>query len=81
MKEIDLGGCIYNYDNKDNKHTLYYSHNDSWREDLKGKKAFEIEDFGNGISINPKLNSKNKLDYDESIELFFLLSKYYENER
>ena len=79
--EIDLGGCIYNYINKENKYTLYYSHNDSWREDLKGQKAFEIEDFGNGISIKPKLNSKNKLDYSESIELFFLLNKYYEKNR
>jgi hypothetical protein len=81
MKEINLGGCIYNYENKKDKYTLYYSHNDVWREDLKGQKAFEIEDSSNGISLNPKLRSKKKLDYSESIELFFLLSKYYENER
>ena len=79
--EIHLGGCIYNYVNKENKYTLYYSHNGNWREDLKGKKAFEIEDFGNGICINPKLISKKTLDYSEASELFFLLSKYYENER
>ena len=81
MKEINLGGCIYNYENKKDKYTLYYSYNDDWREDLKGQKAFEIEDFGNGISFTPKLRSENKLDCDESIELFFLLSKYYEKNR
>ena len=81
MIEINLGGCVYNYENKKNKYTLYYSHSDNWREDLKGQMALEIEDFGNGISINPKLNSKKKLDYDETIELFFLISKYYENNR
>lgn len=80
MEEINLGGCIYMYENKGDTYTLYYANNNMWRYDLKGKKAFEIHDFGNGIGINPKLVSRKTLDYGEASELFFLLSKYHENE-
>jgi hypothetical protein len=74
MKKIKLGGCGYLYQKTESKHTLIADPKDKgWYEDLKGKPIFQIEDNYNGIEFTQR--NKNRLDYDEAQELFYLLKK------
>jgi hypothetical protein len=74
MKKIKLGGCGYLYQKIESKHTLIADPKDKgWCDDLKGKQIFQIEDTGDGIEFTQR--NKNRLDYDEAQELFYLLKK------
>jgi hypothetical protein len=74
MKKIKLGGCGYLYQKTEGKHTLIADPKDEgWYDDLKGQAVFQIEDTGNGIEFTQR--NKNRLDYDEAQELFYLLNK------
>jgi hypothetical protein len=74
MKKIKLGGCGYLYQKIESRHTLIADPKDEgWFEYLKGKQVSQIEDTGNGIEFTQR--NKNRLDYDEAQELFYLLKK------
>jgi hypothetical protein len=71
---MKIGGCGYLYQKIESKHTLLAdSKDEGWSENLKGQTIFEIEDTGNGIEFIQR--NKNRLDYDEAQELFYLLKK------
>jgi len=71
---MKLAGCGYLYQKIESRHTLIADPKDEdWSEDLKGQAIFEIEDTGNGIEFTQR--NKNRLDYDEAQELFYLLKK------
>lgn len=56
----------YDFEQEDNKYTLYYSDNGEWT--YPGEIAFEIEDTGNYINFKDL-----KLDYSEISQLYILL--------
>ena len=71
---MKIGECGYLYQKTEGKHTLIADPKDEgWFEDLKGKPIYEAQDTGNGIEFNQR--NKNRLDYDEAQELFYLLKK------
>lgn len=76
MKQQIFVDGVYDYDYEvvdDNKHTLYYSTGEHWASHFKGEIAFKIVDDGNGLTILSRFSEENRIDYDESEQLYILL--------
>ena len=71
MKQIFVDDQYdYDYQEVDGVHTLYYSNSSSWTNHTRGEIALQIEDHGNGLSIQ---EFKKEIDYSEASQLLILL--------
>jgi hypothetical protein len=78
-QEVYIDGIHdYNYvltqTEKETIHALYYSDHNEWSDSVKGTKAIELIDNGNGVSINGV--SLNNEDYLRIEQLHILLRLY-----
>lgn len=63
----------YTLEVKDNEYLLYYSEDEAWS--FPNKLVMKIVDDGNGFKITQR--RKNRIDYDEAIELTILFKVIY----
>lgn len=62
----------YDFEQEENKYTLYYADNGNWVH--PGEIAFQIEDTGNDVKF--KSRKPKQLDYDEISQMNILLKFY-----
>lgn len=66
--------------------TMSYTDYVEWDDELKGKKAYKIEDHGEGVMVKHCAAEggrpyKTYLSYDDAYELYIILSYYFKNDR